>query len=57
MAADVRIDIAAEFTGKKAFKQAETSADKLNKSVKKLAGRPTSSLRNKTDSCFWQGFC
>ena len=38
MAADVRIDIAAEFTGKKAFKQAETSADKLNKSVKKLAG-------------------
>lgn len=38
MAADVKIDIAAEFTGKKAFKQAETSTDKLSKSVKKLAG-------------------
>lgn len=38
MAADVRIDIAAEFTGKKGFKQAETATDKLNKSVKKLAG-------------------
>ena len=38
MAADVRIDIAAEFTGKKAFKQAETSTDKLTKSVKRLAG-------------------
>jgi hypothetical protein len=38
MAADVRIDIAAEFTGKKGFKQAETATDKLGKSVKKLAG-------------------
>lgn len=38
MAADVKIDIAAEFTGKKAFKQAETSTDKLTKNVKKLAG-------------------
>jgi hypothetical protein len=37
MAADVRIDIAAEFTGKKAFKQAETSTDKLTKNVKGLA--------------------
>jgi hypothetical protein len=38
MAADVKIDIAAEFTGKKGFKQAETATDKLGKSVKKLAG-------------------
>jgi hypothetical protein len=38
MAADVKIEIAAEFTGKKAFKQAETSADKLTKNVKQLAG-------------------
>jgi hypothetical protein len=38
MAADVKIDIAAEFTGKKAFKQAETSTDKLVKTTKKLAG-------------------
>ena len=38
MAADVRIDIAAEFTGKKAFKQAETSTQKLTNGVKKLAG-------------------
>ena len=38
MAADVKIDIAAEFTGKKAFKQAETSTDKLVKSTKRLAG-------------------
>jgi hypothetical protein len=37
MAADVKIDIAAEFTGKKAFKQAETSTDKLVKSTKRLA--------------------
>jgi hypothetical protein len=36
--ASVVIDIATEFTGKKAFKQAETSADKLMKSVKKLGG-------------------
>jgi hypothetical protein len=34
---NVVIDIAAEFTGKKAFKQAETSADKLTKGVKNLA--------------------
>jgi hypothetical protein len=36
--ANVLIDIAAEFTGNKAFKQAETSTDKLTKNVKKLAG-------------------
>jgi hypothetical protein len=34
----VRIDIAAEFTGKKAFKQADTATAKLMKSVKSLAG-------------------
>jgi hypothetical protein len=33
----VRIDIAAEFTGKKAFTQADKSTDKLTKSVKSLA--------------------
>ena len=38
MAADVKIDIAAEFTGKKAFRQAETTTDKLTNGVKKLAG-------------------
>lgn len=37
MAADVRIDIAAQFVGKKAFKQAETATDKLTKNVKGLA--------------------
>ena len=36
--ANVFIDIAAEFTGKKGFKQAETATEKLGKSVKKLAG-------------------
>ena len=36
--ANVIIDIAAEFVGKPAFKQAETSTEKLTKSVKKLAG-------------------
>jgi hypothetical protein len=35
--ADVKIDIATEFTGKKAFKQAETATDKLSKGVKNLA--------------------
>ena len=35
--ANVFIDIAAEFTGNKAFKQAETSTEKLTKNVKKLA--------------------
>jgi hypothetical protein len=35
---NVAINIAAEFTGKKAFKQAETSTDKLIKSTKRLAG-------------------
>jgi hypothetical protein len=35
--ASVFIDIAAEFTGKKAFKQAETSTEKLTKNVKQLA--------------------
>jgi Arc/MetJ-type ribon-helix-helix transcriptional regulator len=34
--ADVRIDIAAEYTGKKAFKQAETATQKLEKSVQRL---------------------
>jgi hypothetical protein len=34
---NVVIDIAAEFTGKKAFKQADTASDKLSKSVKSLA--------------------
>jgi hypothetical protein len=38
MAADVKIDIAAEFTGKKAFKQADTATQKLTNNVKKLAG-------------------
>jgi len=36
--ANVVIDIAAEFTGKKAFKQAETSTEKLTRNVKQLAG-------------------
>jgi hypothetical protein len=35
--AKVVIDIAAEFTGNKAFKQAETGTEKLTKGVKKLA--------------------
>ena len=35
---NVAINIAAEFIGKKAFKQAETSTDKLSRSVRKLAG-------------------
>ena len=35
--ANVVIDIAAEFTGNKAFRQAETSTDKLIRGVKKLA--------------------
>jgi hypothetical protein len=34
---NVAINIAAQFVGKKAFKQAETSTDKLTKSTKKLA--------------------
>lgn len=34
---NIVIDIAAEFTGNKAFKQAENSTDKLMKNVKKLA--------------------
>ncbi len=33
---DVRVDIAAQFVGKKAFKEAETATDKLNKNVKTL---------------------
>ena len=36
--ANVVIDIAAEFTGNKAFKQAENSTEKLTRSVKQLAG-------------------
>lgn len=35
--ANIVIDIAAEFTGKNAFKQAESSSDKLVKNVKSLA--------------------
>ena len=35
---NIVIDILAEFTGKKAFKEAGTSTDKLTKGVKKLAG-------------------
>ena len=34
---NVAINIAAEFTGKNAFKKAETSVDKLNKSTKQLS--------------------
>ena len=34
---NIVIDIAAEFTGNKAFKQAETSTDKLTKGIKSLA--------------------
>ena len=34
---NIVIDIAAEFTGKKAFKQAETSTDKLTKNIKSMA--------------------
>jgi hypothetical protein len=36
--ANVVIDIATEFTGKKGFKQAETATEKLTKGVKNLAG-------------------
>jgi hypothetical protein len=36
--ANVIIDIAAEFTGNKAFKQADSATEKLTKGVKKLAG-------------------
>ena len=35
---NIVIDIAAEFTGNKSFKQAESATDKLGKNVKKLAG-------------------
>lgn len=35
---NILITLAAEFTGKKAFKQADTATQKLNNSVKKLAG-------------------
>jgi len=38
MAADVKIDIAAEFVGIKAFKQAGSAVDGLTKGVKRLAG-------------------
>ena len=37
--ADVKIDIAAEYTGNKAFKQAETASQRLEKSVDKLGKR------------------
>ena len=36
--ANIVIDIASEFTGNKAFKQADSATDKLGKNVKKLAG-------------------
>jgi hypothetical protein len=36
--ADLKIDILTEFTGKKAFRQAETASDKLVKTTKRLAG-------------------
>jgi len=36
--ANIVIDIASEFTGAKAFKQADTATDKLSKGAKKLAG-------------------
>ena len=36
--ADLKIDILTEFTGKKAFRQAETATDKLVKTTKRLAG-------------------
>jgi hypothetical protein len=36
MAADVRIDIAAQFVGKPAFRQAESATSKLEKGVRKL---------------------
>jgi len=36
--AQVKIDIASEFTGAKAFKQADTATQKLTNGVKKLAG-------------------
>jgi hypothetical protein len=36
--ANIVIDIASEFTGKKAFKQADTATQKLTSGVKKLAG-------------------
>jgi hypothetical protein len=36
--ADLKIDILTEFTGKKAFGQAETATDKLIKTTKRLAG-------------------
>jgi hypothetical protein len=36
--ADLKIDILTEFTGKKAFRQAETATDKLIKTTKRLAG-------------------
>jgi hypothetical protein len=36
--ANVMIDIAAEFVGNKAFKQADSATDKLTRSVKRLAG-------------------
>ena len=35
--ADIIIDIASEFTGKKAFKQADNATESLMKNVKKLA--------------------
>jgi hypothetical protein len=37
MASDIVVNIASQFTGKKAFKQADTATQKLSNSVKKLA--------------------
>ena len=42
--AQVKIDIASEFTGKKAFKQADTAVDKLNKRTKTLGKTLTRTL-------------
>ena len=36
--ANVVIEVATEFTGKKAFKEADTATQKLTRNVKKLAG-------------------
>ena len=38
MSTDLQVNIASEFKGKKAFKQADTAIEKLGKNAKKLAG-------------------
>ena len=47
---NIVIDIAAEFTGNKAFKQAESATDKLGKQAKKLAAAKAKTLENFMDS-------